>query len=69
MPKYYETAPHVLAAGIAFPIIDIIAVALKFKVRRIQNQPLKADDWTLVPATVCQFSLPRLKCAANLNSH
>ncbi|POS70898.1 hypothetical protein DHEL01_v210703 [Diaporthe helianthi] len=52
MPRYYETAPHVLAAGIVFPIIDIIAVALKFKVRRIQNQPLKADDWTLVPATL-----------------
>ncbi|KAG8157635.1 hypothetical protein KVR01_012677 [Diaporthe batatas] len=57
MPRYYETAPHALAAGIAFPIIGIIAVALKFKVRRIQNQPLKADDWTLVPATLFTFAI------------
>ncbi|KAK2611831.1 hypothetical protein N8I77_005153 [Diaporthe amygdali] len=52
MPKYYETAAHVIAASVALPVVDILAVALKFKVRRIQKQPLKADDWSLVPATV-----------------
>lgn len=56
MPKYYETAEHVIAASIALPIVDILAVALKFRVRRIQKQPWKADDWCLVPATVRRFS-------------
>ncbi|KAL2278287.1 hypothetical protein FJTKL_14557 [Diaporthe vaccinii] len=51
MPKHYETAAHVIAASVALPVVDILAVALKFKVRRIQKQPLKADDWSLVPAT------------------
>lgn len=58
MPNYYETAPHVIAASIALPIVDIFAVALKFRVRRIQRQPFKADDWCLVPATVRRFSKP-----------
>lgn len=56
MPKHYETAAHVIAASVALPVVDILAVALKFKVRRIQKQPLKADDWSLVPATVRRFS-------------
>lgn len=56
MPKYYETAEHVIAASIALPIVDILAVALKFRIRRIQKHPWKADDWCLVPATVRRFS-------------
>lgn len=52
MPKYYETAGHAMAASVALPVVDIIAVALKFRIRRIQKQPWKADDWCLVPATV-----------------
>lgn len=55
MPKYYETAGHVIAASVALPVVDIIAVALKFRIRRIQKQPWKADDWCLVPATVQRF--------------
>lgn len=58
MPKYYETAEHVIAASIALPIVDVFAVALKFRVRRIQKQPWRADDWCLVAATVRRFSAP-----------
>ncbi|KAJ0120490.1 hypothetical protein J7T55_015219 [Diaporthe amygdali] len=57
MPKYYETAAHVIAASVALPVVDILAVALKFKVRRIQKQPLKADDWSLVPATLLTLAI------------
>lgn len=64
MPNYYETAPHVIAASIALPIVDIFAVALKFRVRRIQKQPFKADDWCLVPATVRRLSKPHLDVPA-----
>ncbi|KAJ2985496.1 hypothetical protein NUW58_g5497 [Xylaria curta] len=52
MSKYYETAGHNIAAGVVLSAIDIVAVALKFWTRRVQKQPLKADDWLLVPATL-----------------
>jgi hypothetical protein len=52
MPVYYEIAGHNIAAGVVLSVVDIFTVALKFWTRRIQRQPLKADDWFLVPATV-----------------
>jgi hypothetical protein len=55
MPAYYETAGHAIAAGVVLSIVDIITVALKFWTRIIRIQPLKADDWFLVPATVRLF--------------
>lgn len=55
MAKYYETAPHVIAASISLLIVDILAVSLKFWVRHTAKQPLKADDWLLVPATVRRY--------------
>lgn len=51
---YYETPSHNIAAGIILPVVDIIAVGLRFWVRTKQKQALKADDWLLVPATVCK---------------
>lgn len=62
MSKYYDTAPHVIAASVALPVVDIIAVALKFRTRQFQKQPLKADDWLLVPATVSKSILQRKSC-------
>ncbi|KAI6086756.1 hypothetical protein F4821DRAFT_278438 [Hypoxylon rubiginosum] len=49
---YYETPSHNIAAGIILPVVDIIAVGLRFWVRTKQKQALKADDWLLVPATI-----------------
>lgn len=50
---YWQTPGHVVAAGIGLSFLDIVAVAMRFAARKSQRQPLKADDWLLVPATVC----------------
>ncbi|KAI0897737.1 hypothetical protein F4806DRAFT_507575 [Annulohypoxylon nitens] len=44
--------PTIWGLGIAFPIIAIIAVVLRFQVRRIKGQKLGSDDWTIVIALV-----------------
>ncbi|KAI0813187.1 hypothetical protein GGR55DRAFT_561588 [Xylaria sp. FL0064] len=49
---YFQTPSHVVAAGIGLSVLDIICVSLRFAARRKQRQPLKADDWLLVPATL-----------------
>jgi hypothetical protein len=49
---YYEEGKHIIAASIAMAAVDVLAVAMKFWVRLSFKQPLKADDWLLVPATV-----------------
>ncbi|KAJ2991335.1 hypothetical protein NUW58_g2548 [Xylaria curta] len=49
--RYYETARHNIAAAVVLPLANIIAVGLRFWVRTKQKQPLKVDDWLLIPAT------------------
>ncbi|KAI0555865.1 hypothetical protein F4679DRAFT_8456 [Xylaria curta] len=47
---YYETPGHNISAAVVLSVADIIAVSLRFWVRRKQSQPLKADDWLMIPA-------------------
>lgn len=54
MHKYYETPEHLIAASIALAVAIVVAVPLKFWTRLRMKQPLKADDWLLLPATVRQ---------------
>lgn len=49
---YYQTPGHVMAAGIALSLLDISVVALRFMARRKGKQPLRIDDWLLLPATL-----------------
>ncbi|KAI9896982.1 hypothetical protein N3K66_008004 [Trichothecium roseum] len=49
---YYQTPGHIVAAGIALPILDIAVVALRFASRLKSRQPLGPDDWLLIPATI-----------------
>lgn len=49
---YYQTPGHVMAAGVGLAIVDAVAVLLRFGARRDSKQPLKVDDWLLLPATV-----------------
>ncbi|KAI1502483.1 hypothetical protein F5X99DRAFT_427139 [Biscogniauxia marginata] len=49
---YYQTPGHVVAAGILLSLVAIIAVAVRFTTRTKEKQPLKADDWLLLPATM-----------------
>lgn len=51
---YWVTPSHTIAAGVGLSVLDIVAVSLRFVARRKQRQPLKADDWFMVPATVCK---------------
>jgi hypothetical protein len=55
---YFETGKHLTAASISLMVVDIIAVAFKFWVRLRLKQPLLADDWLLVPATVRSHTPP-----------
>ena len=50
-----DQRPTILALGILFPVIAILAVALRFHARRLKKLRLEADDWTILAALV-QFS-------------
>ncbi|KAI1501576.1 hypothetical protein F5X99DRAFT_382350 [Biscogniauxia marginata] len=55
--KYYETSGHVITAGIALSILDIIVLTLRFWIRRNKNQGLKADDWLILLATISTVAI------------
>lgn len=50
--EYFETPGHVIAASIVVPVIDILALAIRFHLRRKLKHGLKADDWLILLATV-----------------
>ncbi|KAI0378767.1 plasma membrane protein Pth11-like protein [Hypomontagnella monticulosa] len=54
---YYQRPGPVEAAAIALPLLDIIAVALRFQARKTQKQGLKWDDWLLIPATLLTLGI------------
>ncbi|KAI1849070.1 hypothetical protein JX266_005031 [Neoarthrinium moseri] len=56
---YWTTPSHVIAAGIGLSVLDIAFVSLRFAARKKQRQPLKADDWLLVPATPTPLRCPQ----------
>ncbi|KAJ8133005.1 hypothetical protein O1611_g618 [Lasiodiplodia mahajangana] len=43
--------------GIAFPILSIAAVALRFQARRIKGQKIGSDDWTILVALILTIGL------------
>ncbi|MCJ1369980.1 hypothetical protein MMC20_001192 [Loxospora ochrophaea] len=45
-----DLRPTILGLSIAFPIIAIISVVLRFEARRIKRLKLGADDWTILAA-------------------
>ncbi|KAI0135792.1 hypothetical protein F4814DRAFT_444598 [Daldinia grandis] len=51
-PFYYMRPGHVIAAAIALSVIDIFVVGLRFWARKVQKQPLRADDWLMMPAAL-----------------
>ncbi|KAI0391533.1 hypothetical protein F5Y17DRAFT_440069 [Xylariaceae sp. FL0594] len=52
MPEYPEKAANTIAAGVGLSILAVLTVALRFWTRRVQKQPLKVDDWLLLPAVI-----------------
>lgn len=49
---YWSTPEHVITAAIGLAVLDITFLTLRFVSRRKQRQPLKTDDWILIPAIV-----------------
>ncbi|KAI1820949.1 hypothetical protein F4861DRAFT_520973 [Xylaria intraflava] len=49
---YWCTPGHVVTASIGLSVLDITFVALRFFARKRQGQPLKVDDWIMIPATL-----------------
>ena len=64
---YYQSQASILSVAIALPLLDTIAVLLRFCVRRRQRQSLLADDWLTVPALVVQLSFIIIRCSKRLH--
>ena len=58
---YSQSQASLLSVAIALPLLDTLAVLLRFCVRRKQHQSLLADDWLTLPALVLQFSFIDIK--------
>ncbi|KAI0531671.1 hypothetical protein GGR58DRAFT_518338 [Xylaria digitata] len=51
--RYYITEPgYVIAAAILLPLLDIVAVSLRFWARQKQRELPKVDHWLMLPATL-----------------
>lgn len=49
---YWCTPEHVIMAAVGLSVLDIVFVVLRFVARMKQHQPIRIDDWILIPATV-----------------
>ena len=49
-----------IAAGVIWPPLCAILVALRFYTRRVQHLDLFVDDWLTIPALVCTPSYLKL---------
>ncbi|KAI0975161.1 plasma membrane protein Pth11-like protein [Xylaria arbuscula] len=55
--EYFETPGHVIAASIVVPLLDLLALAIRFHIRRKLKHGLKADDWLILLATVLTIGM------------
>ncbi|KAK8112571.1 hypothetical protein PG984_013097 [Apiospora sp. TS-2023a] len=54
---YYQTAGHAVAAGVGLSLLATGAVACRFKAQSLRKQPLKTDDWLLLPALILAVAI------------
>ncbi|MCJ1396026.1 hypothetical protein MMC18_008913 [Xylographa bjoerkii] len=54
---FYNSPFAVVAVGIILPVLDAVAVALRFYTRRLQRLPLLIDDWLTIPALILSIGL------------
>ncbi|KAK4224045.1 hypothetical protein QBC38DRAFT_486304 [Podospora fimiseda] len=54
---YFQTPGHVVAAGVVLSLVDIIAVTLRIWARKRQRQPLRWDDWFIIPAMLLAIGI------------
>ncbi|KAK8080940.1 hypothetical protein PG997_008758 [Apiospora hydei] len=54
---YWSTPEHVITAAIGLSILDITFLTLRFIARHKQRQPLKVDDWILIPAALLTLGI------------
>ncbi|KAI0486502.1 hypothetical protein F4859DRAFT_470568 [Xylaria cf. heliscus] len=55
--EYFETPGHVIAASIVVPAIDLLALVIRFHIRRKLKHGLKADDWLVLLATALTLGM------------
>ncbi|MCJ1405167.1 hypothetical protein MMC11_008393 [Xylographa trunciseda] len=54
---FYNSPAAVVTVGIILPVLDALAVALRFHTRRIQRLPLLTDDWLTIPALILSIGI------------
>ncbi|KAK7964353.1 hypothetical protein PG988_011327 [Apiospora saccharicola] len=54
---YYQTAGHAVAAGIGLSSLATGAVICRFQAQSLRKQPLKTDDWLLLPALILTVAI------------
>ena len=55
---YIRSPATIIAIAVLLPVLDIIAVAMRFITRRVQRLQLQTDDWLTLPALVCAVLNP-----------
>ncbi|KAI1314055.1 plasma membrane protein Pth11-like protein [Xylaria venustula] len=55
--EYFETPGHVIAASIVVPFLDVLALGIRFHIRRKLKHGLKADDWLILFATALTIGM------------
>ncbi|MCJ1307296.1 hypothetical protein MMC25_000942 [Agyrium rufum] len=58
-----------LVVAILFPILDIIAVAARFWVRKIKKKPIESDDWTILLALILTGALSIILIIGSVNGY
>lgn len=59
--------PAIIGTGVAFTILAVVGVGLRFSSKRLAHNPFGIDDWLLLFALVCYFATEilviRCKCS------
>lgn len=53
---YYASVGSIVTVAVALPLLDTLAVILRFLARKKQRVLLQADDWLALAALVIQTS-------------
>lgn len=48
--------PAIIGTGVAFTVLTVSGVALRFVSKRLARNPVGADDWLLLFALLCYFT-------------
>jgi hypothetical protein len=55
--SYWTEPSNFIGAAVGLSVLDIASTAARFLARVKQRQPLKADDWLMIPAAACTVGI------------